>query len=97
MNCDFLTWSDDCKKQLTNLIVKNKNKDGSDISKEQASCVQNKITTQWKNYGEFFYAQNSTQFIMDSINQCKKSNIIIICILLAICIGIGYYFLKMRK
>ena len=105
MNCDFAIWSDDCKKQLTDLILKNKNKDGSNITNEQASCVQNKITTHWKNYGEFVNSQsndqqNSTQFIMDSINQCKKSNsitiaIAIISILLAI--GVGYYFLKIRK
>ena len=102
---NYNTWSDDCKKQLSIAILKNKNKDGSDINKEQSTCVQNKITTHWKNYGEFVKDyQNSTQFIMDSINQCKKSNSIIkiivlitLSILILLGIGIGYYFEKKHK
>ena len=104
MNCDFNTWSDVCKKQLTDLILKNKNKDGTDITDKQAFCVQNKISTYWKNYGEFVNSQEkdpqtSTKFIMDSINECKSSDTIkiIAYILLAICIGfIIYFFVKSR-
>jgi hypothetical protein len=104
MNCDFTTWSDVCKKQLTDSILKNKNKDGTDITDKQAFCVQNKITTYWKNYGEFVNyqekdPQTSTKFLMDSINECKSSDTIkiIAYILLAISIGISiYFFVKSR-
>ena len=105
MNCTELDkWSDDCKNQLTSFVLKNKNKYGSDITKEQAVCVQDKIINKWKNYGEFLNAnlkdpQNTTQFVMDSIQNCKKSNntmLIIICVILFLCTaaGVGYYFLK---